>query len=117
MTLLGQTGDSSRDPALNPDFWTSAGPFHFWNPGQPKPATPWEARIDALMHEQAIASDLAGRQRAFADVQRILAEELPSIYFVAPRVMVATSPRVAGAAPALQIPHLLWNADSLAVAR
>ena len=108
---------SSRDPALNPDFWTSAGPFHFWNPGQAKPATPWEARIDALMHEQAIASDLAGRQRAFADVQRILAEELPSIYFVAPRVMVATSPRVAGAAPALQIPHLLWNADSLAVAR
>lgn len=108
---------SSRDPALNPDFWTSAGPFHFWNPGQAKPATPWEARIDELMHEHAIASDLARRQQAFAEVQRIIGDELPSIYFVAPRVTVATTLRVAGATPALQIPHLLWNADSLAVAR
>ncbi|HET7219986.1 MAG TPA: ABC transporter substrate-binding protein [Vicinamibacterales bacterium] len=108
---------SSRDPALNPDFWLSSGPFHFWNPGQSQPATPWEARIDTLMHEHAVASDLSARQRAFAEVQRILVEELPSIYFVAPRVTVATSPKVAGAAPALQIPHLLWNADSLAVAR
>ena len=108
---------SSRDPALNPDFWTSSGPFHFWNPGQPKPATPWEARIDALMREQAVAPDMARRQQAFADVQRILGDELPSIYFVAPRVTVATTPKVSGAAPALQIPHLLWNADSLAVAR
>lgn len=108
---------SSRDPALNADFWMSAGPFHFWNPGQVKPATPWEARIDALMHEQAIAPDPARRQQAFAEVQRIFGDELPSIYFVAPRVTVATSPRVTGALPALQVPHLLWNADSLAVAR
>jgi peptide/nickel transport system substrate-binding protein len=108
---------SSRDPALNPDFWISSGPFHFWNPGQTKPATPWEARIDTLMHEQAVASDLAARQRAFAEVQRILGDELPAIYFAASRVTVATTPKVAGATPALQIPHLLWNADSLAVVR
>ncbi len=106
---------SSTDPALNPEFWLSSGPYHFWNPGQPTPSTSWEQRIDALMREQMTASDLAARQRAFAEVQKILADELPSIYFVAPRVTLATSRKVLNATPAPQIPQLLWNADSLAV--
>ena len=108
---------SSTDPALNPDFWFSSGAMHFWNPGQKSPGTPWEARVDALMRQQATVQDLAARQKAFAEVQRILGEELPMIYFVAPKVTLATTPRVAGAAPALQIPHLLWSADSLSAAR
>jgi peptide/nickel transport system substrate-binding protein len=108
---------SSTDPALNPEFWLSSGPYHFWNPGQPKPATPWERRVDELMHEQMTATDLATRQRAFAEVQRILGEELPVIYFVAPRVTLATSPRVVNATPAPQIPQLLWSADNLASSR
>jgi peptide/nickel transport system substrate-binding protein len=105
---------SSTDPALNPDFWFSSGPYHFWNPNQKSPATPWEARVDTLMREQATSGDLQARQRAFAEVQRILGDELPSIYFVAPKITLATTPRVVGATPALQIPHLLWSADSLA---
>jgi peptide/nickel transport system substrate-binding protein len=105
---------SSTDPALNPDFWLSSGPYHFWNPLQKTPATPWEAKVDALMREQSTTTDLAARQRAFAEVQRILGDELPSIYFVAPKVTLATTPKVQGATPALQIPHLLWNAESLA---
>lgn len=108
---------SSTDPALNPDFWFSSGAMHFWNPAQKAPATPWEARIDALMRQQATSRDLPARQKAFAEVQQILGEELPLIYFVAPKVTLATTPRVLGAAPALQIPNLLWSADSLAVAR
>jgi peptide/nickel transport system substrate-binding protein len=108
---------SSTDPALNPDFWLSSGAMHFWNPRQKTPATPWEARVDALMRQQATSQDLPARQQLFADVQRILGEELPMIYFVAPKVTLATTPKVAGAAPALQIPQLLWAADSLAAAR
>ena len=108
---------SSPDPSLNQDFWLSSGRYHFWNPGQPTPATPWERRIDELMGVQATSSDLAARQRAFAEVQQILADELPSIYFVAPRVMLATSPRVANPTPVPQAPQLLWSADTLAVAR
>ncbi len=108
---------SSTDPALNPEFWLSSGAYHFWNPGQSTPATEWERRIDELMREQATAQDLSRRQRAFAEVQAILGEELPSIYFVAPRVTLATTRRVRNAAPAPQIPQLLWNADNLAVTR
>jgi peptide/nickel transport system substrate-binding protein len=106
---------SSTDPALNPDFWYSSGSFHPWHPNQRKPATDWERRIDELMQKQVVSPDLAERQRLFADVQRILGEELPAIYFVAPRITVAHSSRVLNAAPAVQIPHLLWNPDTLAV--
>jgi peptide/nickel transport system substrate-binding protein len=107
---------SSTDPALNSELWLSSGPLHFWNPSQPTPATPWEGRIDELMHVQATDMNLARRQQAFAEVQKILGEELPSIYFVAPRVTLATSARVMNPTPAPQIPQLLWSADTLASA-
>jgi peptide/nickel transport system substrate-binding protein len=108
---------SSTDPALNPDFCLSSGPYHFWNPSQSTPATPWERRIDELVREQASLPALADRQQAFAEVQRIMAEELPSIYFVASRVTLATTPKVSNPTPAPQAPHLLWSADTLAVRR
>jgi peptide/nickel transport system substrate-binding protein len=107
---------SSTDPALNPDFWFSAGPYHFWNPAQATPATPWERRIDELMREQATAADPEGRRRAFAEVQHIMGDELPSIYFVATRITLATTRRVLNAAPAPQAPQLLWSVDTLASA-
>lgn len=107
---------SSTDPSLNLDLWLSSGHSHFWNPGQRVPATEWEKRIDELMQEQSQARDLARRKRAFADVQRILGEELPIIYFVAPRVTIATTRRVLGPTPVLQLPQLLWSADTLASA-
>ena len=120
-----QTGDyesvfhgfqsSSRDPAMNMDFWLSSGNLHFWNPAQPKLATEWEARIDQLMHQQVASSDLAERQRLFTEVQRIFGEQLPAIYFVAPRITLALSPRVVRANPAPQVPQLLWSADSIAL--
>lgn len=42
---------------------------------------------------------------------RILVDELPAIYFVAPRVMLAVSLRVAVARPVQQMRQLLWSAD------
>jgi peptide/nickel transport system substrate-binding protein len=108
---------SSTDPSLTPEFWVSSGPLHFWNPSQKTPATPWEQRIDELMGEVASSPDMAARTRAFAEVQKILGEELPSIYFVAPRISLATTTRVVNATPAPQIPQLLWSADTLARAR
>ena len=106
---------STTDP--DPDFWLTSGPYHFWNPGQATPATPWEARINELMREQTTVADLSRRQNAFKEVQQIFADELPSIYFVAPRVTIATTPRVLNPTPAPLAPHLLWSADTLAAAR
>lgn len=106
---------ASVDPALNLDFWLSSGPFHFWNPRQPTPATPWEAEIDELMQRQAAAPTLAERQRLFGEVQRIIGEQLPAIYFVAPKVTIAVSGRVRNLTPVPQAPQVLWNAERLAV--
>lgn len=108
---------SSTDPWLNAELWLSSGSYHFWNPEQARPATEWEARIDALMREHSGTLDLARRQRAFAEVQRIFAEQVPLIYFVSPRLMLATSHRVVNATPAPQIPQLLWSADTLGAGR
>lgn len=110
------TQASSTDPALNADQWYSSGSFHVWHPHQEKPSTEWEARIDELMRRQAVSRSLAERQRLFAEVQRIVGEELPAIYFVAPRVIVVHAARVLNVTPALQVPQLLWSPDTLAVA-
>jgi peptide/nickel transport system substrate-binding protein len=106
---------TSRDPSSNLDFWTSAGGFHVWNMAQSKPATDWERQIDELMLQQVAALDLAERQRLFAEVQRIFAENIPVIYVAAPRITVALGPRVLNATPAPIRPTVLWNADVLAV--
>ena len=108
---------SATDPALNADFWLSSGAFHFWNPGQRTPATDWEARIDDLMRRQVTSSSLPERQELFAEVQRIFGEELPAIYFVAPEVRIAVTPRVGNPTPVPQVPQLLWNAETLSVIR
>ena len=105
---------SDTDPASNLDLWLSGSAFHFWNPNQPAPATVWEARIDELMMAQVATADDAQRKRLFDEVQEVFAEYVPAIYFAAPRVIIATSPRVVNANPALLEPYMLWNADTLA---
>jgi peptide/nickel transport system substrate-binding protein len=108
---------SATDPALNADFWLSSGTFHFWNPAQAAPATEWETRIDDLMRRQATSSSLPERQQLFAEVQRIFGEELPAIYFVAPEIRIAVTPRVGNPTPVPQVPQLLWTAETLSVVR
>ena len=105
---------SATDPGLNPQFWLSSGNFHFWNPQQRSPSTAWERQVDDLFARQSAASNLAERLRLMTDVQRVLVDELPAIYFVAPKVTLAVSSRVLNAQPAPQIPQLLWSADTLA---
>ena len=105
---------SSTDPIIGwSEFWFSSGQAHYWNPQQKTPATEWEGRIDALMHKVESAPTLTERQQLFADAQKIFGEELPGIYFAAPRVTVAISSRVGNPQPAPQIPQLLWSADTL----
>ena len=105
----------SFDPARSLEFWTSAGSLHLWNPGQAAPATEWESRIDELMRAQSTAFDEVERRRLFGDAQRTLAEHLPILYFVAPRMTFAMSARVSGAMPSVLQPGILWNAERLSV--
>jgi peptide/nickel transport system substrate-binding protein len=108
-------GTTDTDPGMSPDFWFSFGDAHVWNMRQKTPATEWEKRIDDLMRRQIASSSEAERKGLFDDVQRIFAEHLPVIYFVAPRIYVAASARVMNLAPAVSRPQLLWAADTIAV--
>jgi peptide/nickel transport system substrate-binding protein len=103
------------DPAGNMDLWLSSGASHLWNMGQKKPATEWEAQIDALMAEQSSVTDVTRRRELFNQVQRIWAENVPALYFAAPRLFYAHSARLMGVVPSIQRPPVLWNADSLSV--
>jgi peptide/nickel transport system substrate-binding protein len=104
------------DPAGNLDFWLSSGSSHFWNMSQRTPATDWERRLDTLMLEQAAELDPERRREQFIAVQRIMAENLPVLYFAAPRMYYAHSGRLRGVLPSVLRPPVLWNADSLSVA-
>jgi peptide/nickel transport system substrate-binding protein len=103
------------DPAGNMDFWLSSGSTHFWNLEEKSPATEWERRIDTLMLEQASSLDPERRTQQFRAVQQILAENLPVLYFAAPRLYAAHSVRLQGVVPSVIRPQILWNADSLSV--
>ena len=52
----------------------------------------------------------------FRDVQRIFSEQLPVLYFAAPRLYVGVNRRVRNVTPAITRPQLLWSVDTMAVA-
>jgi peptide/nickel transport system substrate-binding protein len=106
---------TNLDPSMNLDFWLSSGSAHFWNIGQPKPATEWEKEIDDLMLQVTSEPDPAERRRLFEQVQKIFADNLPALYFVAPRLYMGVSERVGNLEPAILRPQLLWNADRITV--
>jgi peptide/nickel transport system substrate-binding protein len=103
------------DPAMSKDFWLSSGQAHIWNIAQSTPNTEWERQIDALMARQAATTDAAERKRLFTEVQKIFADELPVLYFVAPRLYMGVSARLTNLTPAVLRPQLLWSADTIAV--
>jgi peptide/nickel transport system substrate-binding protein len=103
------------DPAINLDYWLSSGGAHLWNMAQATPATPWEKEIDELMARQAATTDQAERRRLFAEVQRVFGEQVPGLYFAAPRLYMGVSARTTNLSPTVLRPQLLWAADSIAV--
>ena len=107
---------SNLDPAISADFWLSSGSSRFWNLAQTSPSTEWERRADALMREQMTTLDEATRRLLFNDVQRLFAENLPVLYFAAPRLYYAHSMRVTGTTPSILRPPVLWDPDTIRVA-
>jgi peptide/nickel transport system substrate-binding protein len=99
------------DPNEQMNVWLSSAGNHQWNPNQKTPATPWEARIDQLMTQQAAASNPAVRKKLFDEVQMIVQEQHPFIYLVHPDVLAAYSKKVHNVNPALLRPQLYWNVD------
>ena len=107
-------GTTDLDPASQLDMWLTAGDAHFWHMGETRPEA-WETQIDALMKQNIATADQAQRKEQFKQVQRIFSDNLPVLYFVAPRMYYAYNVRVEGVKPSVLRPVALWNADMLSV--
>jgi peptide/nickel transport system substrate-binding protein len=75
--LIGFTGTIEPNNAAN--FLRSSGNLHIWYPGEPHPATPWEAEIDRLLDEGTRVMDPRQRAPYYWRIQEILHDQLPII--------------------------------------
>lgn len=114
--LLGLTF-TDTDPSAALPLWLSDGPLHFWNPSQERPATDWEARIDALMERQMNSIDAANRKKLFDEVQMILAREMPLVELVVPHALIGVSNRVGNLKPTPFWTPPLWNSEEISIAQ
>lgn len=106
-------GAGDADPNVEMNIWLSSGPSHLWNPAQTRPATPWEAEIDRLMRLQLTTVKYEERKRLYDRVQQLVAENLPMIPLVAPRILVGAKTGLMNFRPAILDHYTLWNVDEL----
>jgi peptide/nickel transport system substrate-binding protein len=109
--VLGLTGGDG-DPNSEMNVWLSSGATHLWRPAQTRPATAWEAEIDALMQEQIATRDPAQRKRLYDRVQQLVVEQLPIISLVSPNVLVGVASGLGNFRPTV-LDHTLWNVEEL----
>lgn len=105
------SGDADPNPEMN--VWESNGSTHLWSPAEPRPATPWEARIDWLMQQQVTTLKYGARKKLFDEVQKLAAENLPLIPLASGNILVGAKETLGNFRPAILIPYTLWNVEEL----
>jgi peptide/nickel transport system substrate-binding protein len=105
--------DPDADPNVDMPVWLSSGEQHFWNPSAAKPATAWEAEIDALMRQQLSARSFSERKKLFDRVQALLAEHEPMIFLASPNILTAARAGLANFKPGILPHYTLWNVEEL----
>jgi peptide/nickel transport system substrate-binding protein len=118
--LLGFTG--SVEPNDGANVWMSKGGLHSFNQG-PQPGQPpiqgwevsdWEKEIDRLFIEGAREFDPAKRKAIYAEFQKIVQDQLPSIHLINPIAMTAIRNRIQGVRfTSLDKRGSLWNVYEL----
>lgn len=120
--MIGFTGGIDPHGAAN--LWLSTGASHSFNlsqqPGQP-PIQGWqpyefEKAIDRLMIAGARELDETKRQQIYADYQRVVQENLPVIFLVNDRALMAARNTVQGVKYSGLPSWGLWNIPEIRVA-
>ncbi len=78
--IIGLTG--GIEPHFGKNVWASNGQLHMWYPGQEKPQTLWEKRIDEIFDAGVQELDAQKRKALYDEWQMIVSKELPVIYTV-----------------------------------
>jgi len=110
--LIGLTG--GIEPAFARNVWQLNGSLHAWNLGvggkNPSKVEAFEVLIDTLMTRGATTLDQAQRRQIYVQFQRVVAENLPLIYTVAPAYNPARLTRLGGMFPREQINSIVGQA-------
>jgi peptide/nickel transport system substrate-binding protein len=110
--LIGLTG--GIEPAFARNVWQLNGSLHAWNLGvggkNPSRVEAFEVLIDTLMTRGATTLDQAQRRQIYVQFQRVVAENLPLIYTVAPAYNPARLTRLGGMFPREQINSIVGQA-------
>lgn len=112
--LLGLS-QTDTEPSSFASFLLSNAAAHQWRPKQKTPATEWEARIDKLFSEQSVERDQEKRKMVFAEIQSIVADEMPVIPIVSRHIVSAANRRIGNLSPSGIMPFSLWNVEELFV--
>lgn len=115
--ILFGTSVTEPDPSSYANFLSSSSPSHQWAPRQERPMTEWEARVDALVAEQAQTRDPEKRREIFRQIQMILAEQMPVIPLVARHLTSGAARNIGNYRPSTLLPYSLWNAEELFIRR
>jgi peptide/nickel transport system substrate-binding protein len=107
--LLGFGSGVPPDPGMAQSIFRSNGRMHYWDPAQPRPATPAEARIDSLMTLNVSTLDLEVRRRTWHEVERIVNDACFVVWLPTQRIKLPVRNRFGNLHPTV-IPHrILWN--------
>lgn len=101
------------DPNSDINVWLSSGGSHFWNLGQTKPATPWEAEIDRLMEQQLASRTFDERKHIYDRVQEIINENQPLTFLASPDILSGAKKSIGNFRPTVLEPYVLWNVEQL----
>jgi peptide/nickel transport system substrate-binding protein len=113
--LLGLESGVPPDPGLGQNVWRSSGRTHYWNMNQPRPETPQEARIDALMDDIISTPDMTLRKQAWHEIQTIVNQQCWIEWLPTLELKIPVRNRFGNLSPSV-IPHrLLWNIDRVYV--
>ena len=113
--LLGLQSGTPPDPGMSQNVYRSSGITHYWNIKQPKPDTPAEARLDALVEANVTAIDPAERKRTWIEMQNLVNEECFIIWLPTLVYKVPIRNRFGNIHPTV-IPHrIIWNIDKVFV--
>lgn len=110
--LLG-LGRGGLDPNSSLNVWLSTGDSHLWRLNGEGPISPWQKRLDELLATQMVELDVDRRKVLVSEIQRMVAEEAPFIFLVAPNVLVGAKANLGNFAPVAAASSAIWNADRL----
>ena len=111
--LMGRQSGSPPDPGMMQNVYRSSGITHFWNMAQPKPETPGEAPIDALMDEIVSVQNPVARKSAYKEVETIINEQGWFIWLPIANQKLPVSNQFGNVQPGILAHRILWNVASI----